>query len=88
MSDRLVGIAYGRDLDWQMDARCAGTDVETFYPEKGGSAKPAKRICSGCDVRADCLEFALDLDEKFGVWGGRSERERRRLQRALDGEVA
>lgn len=83
MSDTLVGIAYGRHIDWQMDARCAGTDVETFYPDKGGSAKPAKRICAGCTVRAECLEYALDMDEKFGVWGMRSETERRRLIKHL-----
>lgn len=75
----LVGIAYGRDLDWQQDAACTGTDVETFYPEKGGSTKEAKRVCRNCPVRAECLEFALDLNERFGIWGMTSERERRRL---------
>jgi WhiB family redox-sensing transcriptional regulator len=42
----------------------------------------AKRICSGCEVRAECLEYALAHDERFGIWGGLSERERRRLRRA------
>jgi WhiB family transcriptional regulator, redox-sensing transcriptional regulator len=67
---------------WQERALCAQTDPEAFFPEKGGSTREAKRICSGCDVRAECLEYALAHDERFGIWGGLSERERRRLRRA------
>ena len=68
--------------DWQERALCAQTDPEAFFPEKGGSTREAKRICSGCEVRAECLEYALAHDERFGIWGGLSERERRRLRRA------
>ncbi|MCO1654732.1 WhiB family transcriptional regulator [Pseudonocardia humida] len=68
--------------DWQERALCAQTDPEAFFPEKGGSTREAKRICSGCDVRAECLDYALAHDERFGIWGGLSERERRRLRRA------
>ena len=68
--------------DWRDRAVCAQTDPEAFFPEKGGSTREAKRICSGCEVRAECLEYALAADERFGVWGGLSERERRRLRRA------
>ena len=67
---------------WQERALCAQTDPEAFFPEKGGSTREAKRICVGCDVRAECLEYALLHDERFGIWGGLSERERRRLRRA------
>lgn len=67
--------------DWQEQALCAQTDPEAFFPEKGGSTREAKRICTGCDVRVDCLEYALAHDERFGIWGGLSERERRRLKR-------
>ena len=67
--------------DWQERALCAQTDPEAFFPEKGGSTREAKRICSGCEVRAECLEYALAHDERFGIWGGLSERERRRLRR-------
>jgi WhiB family redox-sensing transcriptional regulator len=67
--------------DWQERALCAQTDPEAFFPEKGGSTREAKRICAGCDVRAECLEYALAFDERFGIWGGLSERERRRLKR-------
>ena len=65
---------------WRLDALCAETDPEAFFPEKGGSTREAKRVCSGCTVRDECLEFALANDERFGIWGGLSERERRRLK--------
>lgn len=69
--------------DWQERALCAQTDPEAFFPEKGGSTREAKRICAGCDVRAECLEYALAFDERFGIWGGLSERERRKLKRGV-----
>lgn len=78
-TDPLVAVFYGRDVAWLSDASCAGLDVDTFYPDKGGSTTDAKRICRGCPVRAECLEFAVDHAERFGVWGMTSERERRRL---------
>ncbi len=68
---------------WQDRALCAETDPEAFFPEKGGSTREAKRICSSCDVRQECLESALRNDERFGIWGGLSERERRRLRGAV-----
>lgn len=69
-------------LAWQRDALCAQTDPEAFFPEKGGSTREAKAVCESCTVRAECLEYALSHDERFGIWGGLSERERRRLRRA------
>jgi WhiB family redox-sensing transcriptional regulator len=71
----------GEEPDWQERALCAQTDPEAFFPEKGGSTREAKRICQGCDVRAECLEYALAHDERFGIWGGLSERERRKLKK-------
>lgn len=68
-------------LAWQTDALCSQTDPEAFFPEKGGSTRDAKRICTSCDVRSECLEYALQNDERFGIWGGLSERERRKLKR-------
>jgi WhiB family redox-sensing transcriptional regulator len=70
-----------QELEWQERALCAQTDPEAFFPEKGGSTREAKKICGGCEVRAECLEYALAHDERFGIWGGMSERERRRLRR-------
>ncbi|QHN36033.1 WhiB family transcriptional regulator [Gordonia pseudamarae] len=68
---------------WQDRALCAQTDPEAFFPEKGGSTREAKRICHGCEVQAECLEYALGNDERFGIWGGLSERERRRIKRGI-----
>lgn len=79
-----LGVLLGDDgsePEWQERALCAQTDPEAFFPEKGGSTREAKKICTGCEVRAECLEYALALDERFGIWGGLSERERRRLKR-------
>ena len=66
----------------QAEALCAQTDPEAFFPEKGGSTREAKRVCQSCTVRTECLEYALAQDERFGIWGGLSERERRKLKRA------
>ena len=78
----MLGIGLEADAQsWQEQALCAETDPEAFFPEKGGSTREAKKICTGCEVRAECLEFALANDERFGIWGGLSERERRRLRR-------
>jgi WhiB family transcriptional regulator, redox-sensing transcriptional regulator len=78
----LLGIGLDTDgQSWQERALCAETDPEAFFPEKGGSTREAKKICTGCEVKAECLEYALANDERFGIWGGLSERERRRLRR-------
>ncbi|MGA7203852.1 MAG: WhiB family transcriptional regulator [Specibacter sp.] len=83
-----IGLRPGLDdfsdegeLGWQSDALCAQTDPEAFFPEKGGSTRDAKRVCGACNVKAQCLEYALANDERFGIWGGLSERERRRLRK-------
>lgn len=75
----------GEELGWQERALCAQTDPEAFFPEKGGSTREAKRVCGSCEVRAECLGYALEHDERFGIWGGLSERERRRLKRSAAG---
>jgi WhiB family redox-sensing transcriptional regulator len=69
------------DHGWRGEALCAQTDPELFFPEKGGSPAPALRVCRVCPVRLPCLAFALAGDERHGVWGGLSERERRRVRR-------
>ena len=66
------------DGSWQDLALCAQTDPEAFFPEKGASTRDAKRTCARCEAKAECLEDALERREPFGVWGGLSERERRR----------
>jgi WhiB family redox-sensing transcriptional regulator len=78
-----ITLASGENLElsWQERSLCAQTDPEAFFPENGGSTREAKRVCLSCDVRSECLEYALAHDERFGIWGGLSERERRRLKR-------
>ncbi len=61
---------------------CRGVDPEIFFPDRGESLAPAKAVCAECIVNDECLEFALANGERFGVWGGTSERERRRIRRA------
>lgn len=76
---------------WTDLALCAEVDGEIFYPEKGGSTREAKQVCRACEVSTECLEYALDHDERYGIWGGLSERERRKLKReryAAAGQVA
>jgi WhiB family redox-sensing transcriptional regulator len=70
------------ELEWQDKALCAEVDPEIFYPEKGGSVRDPKRICGLCEVREPCLDYALTHEDagRFGIWGGTSERERRRIK--------
>jgi WhiB family redox-sensing transcriptional regulator len=78
------------DRTWQDYANCLGVDPDLFFPERGASTREAKEVCRGCIVRAQCLEYALVHSEKFGIWGGMSERERRRIRRrrALERQAA
>jgi WhiB family redox-sensing transcriptional regulator len=66
--------------DWRQDALCAQIDTDMFFPGKGESTADAKRACMACPVRVECLTEAIANNERYGVWGGKSERERRRLQ--------
>ncbi len=68
-------------LEWQGEARCLEVDPEIFFPERGGSSKAARGVCNDCSVRVECLKYALANREQFGIWGGTSERERRRLRK-------
>lgn len=73
-------------LGWQDYANCRGSDHSLFFPDRGASTRVAKQICAACQVRVECLEYAVTRGEKFGIWGGLSERERRKIrkQRALE----
>lgn len=66
---------------WRQHAACKGVDPEIFYPISDEEAEVAKSVCRGCSVRQLCLEYALGSRERDGVWGGATERERRRLLR-------
>ncbi|CAN5786196.1 MAG: WhiB family transcriptional regulator [Actinobacteria bacterium] len=82
MNSTLVeALAIGQ-LSWQDYANCRGADADLFFPERGASTRKAKAICAECEVKDECLNFAIQHGEKFGIWGGMSERERRRVRRA------
>ncbi len=83
---RQLACLAGQPGDWHARALCAQTDPEMFFPDKGESVTAAKRVCRSCEVRAECLQEALDRGERFGVWGGLSERERRVLAARLADE--
>lgn len=75
------GPIYFDVPEWVGQSLCAQVDPELFYPEKGGSTREAKKVCMACTVRAECLTYALDHKERFGIWGSLSERERRAMDR-------
>ena len=81
---RLLGVVP----TWHDNALCPQFDGDSFYPERGYSADYAKAICHRCPVETECLQWALDHDEQHGVWGGKSEKERRELKRAGQQQVA
>lgn len=75
-------MRYDEADDWQDEASCLGMDPELWFPERGASSREAKEVCRGCPVAAVCLAYAMANHITHGVWGGLSERERRRIRRA------
>ena len=71
------------DRNWRQHAACRGCDPDLFHPTRGQDVSDAKRICAVCPVADICLQWALENNETMGVWGGRSERERRTMRRQL-----
>lgn len=80
-TDTSVLTAPEPDMTWQENALCAQAGPEFFFPAPGSSTREAKQLCGACEGRVACLEYALTHDERFGVWGGLSEKERFRLRR-------
>jgi WhiB family redox-sensing transcriptional regulator len=78
MGDPYVSV---KQIEWRKLGACRGLDAAIFYPEDEDDADEAKAVCEGCSVRVACLEHALMNREKAGVWGGCTERERRRIIR-------
>lgn len=66
---------------WQDRAACIGADSRIFFPVRGAPATAAIKICSTCPVCDDCLEYAMTHVQRLGVWGGQSEKQRRRLRK-------
>lgn len=71
--------------DWRDESSCKGMPAAIFFVERGESDRPAKAICATCPVKQQCLDFALESGEQHGVWGGTSERQRRRMRAKLPG---
>lgn len=72
------------DLDerpWAAYAACRDADPDAFFPVSEEEAGPAIRVCNGCPVKDECLDWALDTRVRYGIWGGTTERDRRRLLR-------
>ena len=69
------------NMSWRQRAACRGVDPDIFYASSDEEAEEAKAICRVCPVREACLEYALVNRERDGVWGGATERERRRIIR-------
>ena len=69
------------ETDWMADGNCRDEPTSLFFPSDGVGVEDARRVCANCSVKTSCLEFALGNHIFHGVWGGASERERRRLAR-------
>jgi WhiB family transcriptional regulator, redox-sensing transcriptional regulator len=65
---------------WREVAACRGTDLNLFFPGRGESAEPARRVCAACPVRQPCLDYAISNAIAHGIWGGLTERDRRALR--------
>jgi WhiB family transcriptional regulator, redox-sensing transcriptional regulator len=70
-----------KEIVWRELGACRGLEPSIFFPDDDSEAEDAKEVCAGCGVRVACLEYALTIREKQGVWGGATERERRRIIR-------
>jgi WhiB family transcriptional regulator, redox-sensing transcriptional regulator len=81
----LFNLGDRESTDWMRGGLCAQTDPELFFPDQSDPALPAKRICSGCPEREGCRDYAVVRPELVGIWGGTSERERRKLRRQAAG---
>lgn len=68
---------------WENLGACRGIDTSLFFPGRGESVAEAKAVCAGCVVRVECADFALSTNQRFGIWGGTTERERRRIKAQL-----
>lgn len=85
MSSRML-LPTVRDIggDWINQRACTTADLEVFFPTRGQSVASAKAICAECPVQGECLKYALANTEVWGIWGGTSEADRRRLRRGRE----
>ena len=81
LSDHSAPVYFDNPA-WMEFGVCAQVGGDGWFPELGGSSRSAKRACLSCPVKDECLEYALDRNERFDIWGAKSERERRVLSKA------
>jgi WhiB family transcriptional regulator, redox-sensing transcriptional regulator len=81
MNNQFSTEAPDTESDWRESANCAGIHVDMFFPEKGSLPYGVREVCGNCDVQAQCLQYALDNGERYGIWGGMSETKRRTMKR-------
>lgn len=81
--DNVVALRPFANQPWRVHAACYGVDKALMFPTAGESLREARKVCAGSPVRTQCLKYALDAGERFGVWGGKSEKERRQMRRRL-----
>ena len=70
-------IQYQNNMAWRKKAQCLGIDPDLFFPDRGVSSAQAKQICEICEVAKECLDYALGNKERYGIWGGLNEKDRR-----------
>jgi WhiB family redox-sensing transcriptional regulator len=75
-------IPYDAGQTWMLDGLCRGREPSFFFPSDGVGVEHARKVCASCPVKMECLEYALRYRIEHGVWGGASERERRRILRS------
>ena len=70
-----------KSTEWIRRANCRGLKTNMFYPRRYESEKPAKSVCAGCSVRDECVNYALEQHDRFGIWGGLNDKQRSSLRR-------
>jgi WhiB family redox-sensing transcriptional regulator len=81
-------VVKGEAVNWTRDAACGGQTKEWFFSFDSSEIEVAKAICTTCRARAECLEYAIDTKQEYGVWGGYTTEERRKLGRRLSRRVS
>jgi WhiB family redox-sensing transcriptional regulator len=80
-SAEFLQVPITEERPWMVFAACRDADPSVFFPTTREGVDEALAICATCPVRSDCLDYAVEARERFGVWGGMTEKQRRRLLR-------
>ena len=81
MEQQINAFAEEEDRPWAAQAECRGEDPTLFFPGPDDESEPALAICQRCPVTEECLAYAIEARERYGIWGGTTERQRRRIMR-------